>query len=102
MVQALDAGAPPAAADPVEIAAVAYRVRPTGWVAIAEAAAVAVAAERVAGVSQQSLEQLAHLRRQLESTIEQLKQTRQKHRDEMRRLKSDDAELRHKLGDVRS
>ena len=55
----------------------AYLVRPPGWVAMAEAAVAAVTAERDAGASQQSLEQVAHLRRQLESAAEELKQTRQ-------------------------
>jgi predicted RNA-binding protein with PIN domain len=102
LVVALDAGAPPPAADPVEVAAVAYLIRPPGWVAITEAAVVAVIAERGVEASQQSLEQVAHVRRQLESATDELKQTRQKHREELARLKSDNTELRHKLGDVRA
>lgn len=102
LVQALEGGAMPAAADPTEIAAVAYLVRPPGWVTVAEAAAARVSAEREAGANQQGLEQMALLRRQLDAATEELKQTRQKHREEIGRLKAENSDLRHKLGDTRS
>lgn len=102
LVQALEAGAAPAAADPVEVAAVAYLVRPEGWVAVTQSAAAAVAAERDAGANQQSVEQAALLRRQLDAANEELKGSRQMHRDEISRLKAENAELRRKLGDARA
>lgn len=102
LVTALEAGVAPAAVDPVEVAAVAYLVRPPGWVVVTEAAAATIAAEREVGASQQGLEQVALLRRQLEAASEELKQARRKHRDEIGRLKAENTDLRHKLGDVRS
>ena len=102
MAEALDAGAPPPAADPVEVAAVAYLLRPGGWSVITKAASATVATERGVGASQQSVAQIAQLRRQLEAAVEEVKQLRQTHREELTRLKADNTELRHKLGDARS
>lgn len=102
LAAALDAGTPPAAGDPVEVAAVAYLVRPPGWPAVVSDAAAAVAAERQVESTQQTVEQATRLRRQVETTTEELKQTRQRHREEVARLKADNAELRHKLGDARA
>jgi predicted RNA-binding protein with PIN domain len=101
VAQALDQGAPPAAADPVEVAAVAYLVRPDGWVHVVETATVSVLAARAADVRQESAEQVERLRRQAESLTEELRQARQRHKDEVARLKAENSELRHKLGDTR-
>ncbi len=42
VAQALDSGAPPAAADPVDVAAIAYLIRPEGWAGALQAAVAAV------------------------------------------------------------
>lgn len=69
---------------------------------LAAAAATAVAAERDAESSQQSTDQIARLRRQAESAAEELKQSRRTHREDAARLKAENTELRHKLGDARA
>ena len=102
VAHALDAGTPLAAADPVEVAAVAYLIRPEGWANAVQSAVADVRTEQASQTLQQSAEQLTRLRRQAESLTEELKQTRQRHRDELARLKSENSELRHKLGDART
>ena len=102
MADALDAGAAPAAADPVEVAAVAYLLRPDGWLDLVAASADAAAAEREAEVSRQTADQLDRLRRQLDAAADELREVRARNRDEVGRLKAENAELRHKLGDVRT
>ena len=102
VAQALDSGAPPAAADPVDVAAIAYLIRPEGWAGALQAAVAAVVAERESETRSHSAEQVGRLRRQVESLTEELKQTRQRQKDELARLKAENSELRHKLGDTRT
>jgi predicted RNA-binding protein with PIN domain len=102
IAEALDAGAPPAAADPVEVAAVAYLLRPEGWADLVAASAGVAAAEREIEESRRSASQLERLRRQLESAAEELRDVRARNREEVARLKAENAELRHKLGDARA
>ncbi|MFD3542588.1 NYN domain-containing protein [Streptomyces sp. NPDC058662] len=66
---ALEAGAPPAAADPLDVAAAAYVLRPAGWVKLVAAAgeeAQRADAERVGEETRRELdrlrEELAHVR----------------------------------------
>jgi predicted RNA-binding protein with PIN domain len=102
VADALDAGAPPAAADPVEVAAVAYLLRPDGWLDLVAASADAAVAERDVEVSRRSADQLDRLRRQLDAAADELRDVRARNRDEVSRLKAENAELRHKLGDART
>ncbi|WP_240755878.1 NYN domain-containing protein [Nocardioides iriomotensis] len=102
VADALEAGAPPAAADPVEVAAIAYLLRPDGWLDLVAASADAAAAEREVEVSRQSAGQVDRLRRQLEAAADELRDVRARNREEVARLKAENAELRHKLGDVRT
>ncbi|HET6694566.1 MAG TPA: hypothetical protein VFG97_09695, partial [Pedococcus sp.] len=99
---ALDAGAAPSAADPVEVAAVAYLIRPAGWATLVSAAAATVNAERQVEESRLKVGQVERLQRQLDATAEELRAARQRHRDEVTRLKAENTDLRHKLGDVRT
>ena len=99
---ALDAGAAPAAADPVEVAAVAYLIRPPGWTSLVAVAADTVETERQVEESRQKAGQVERLQRQLDAATEELRAARQRHRDEVGRLKTENTDLRHKLGDVRS
>ena len=102
IAEALDAGAPPAAADPVEVAAVAYLLRPEGWADLVAASAGVAAAEREVEESRRSAGQLERLRRQLDSAAEEIRELRARNREEVARLKAENTELRHKLGDVRA
>ena len=99
---ALDAGATPAAADPVEVAAVAYLVRPSGWSHLVGAAAETIESERHVEESRQHADQVDRLRRHLDAATEELKAARQRHREELARVKAENTDLRHKLGDARA
>ncbi|MFD9501542.1 NYN domain-containing protein [Streptomyces sp. NPDC060035] len=77
---ALESGAPPAAADPVDVAAAAYVLRPAGWVKLVAAAGEEVQradAERVDEETRRELErlreELAHARSQTRSETERLR-----------------------------
>jgi predicted RNA-binding protein with PIN domain len=99
---ALDAGAAPAAADPLEVAAVAFLTRPPGWTALVASATEALETEREVEAARQQTGQIERLQRQLETAADELRTARQRHRDEVGRLKAENTDLRHKLGDVRT
>ncbi len=101
LAQALESGTPPAAADPVDVAAVAYLLRPEGWVPLVAGAADVADAERASVVNRQAGEQVDRLRKQLEDATNELRQTREKYREQVAALKTENSELRHKLGDAR-
>ena len=69
LAAALEAGTAPAAADPVELAAVAYLLRPDGWEEVVARAAGVADAERTQATSRQVSEQVERLRRQLDDTL---------------------------------
>ena len=102
IAQALDSRTVPAAADPVELAAVAYILRPPDWAQVVQQAASTVALEQDARSSRQESEHAARLRRQMEAAVEELKEARQRHRGEIATLKAENADLRRKLGDART
>jgi predicted RNA-binding protein with PIN domain len=99
---ALDRGEPPAAADPAEVAAVAYLLRCDGWLEALTAATQALNAERSTAVIRQDARRVEQLRRQLEDATEELKQVRRRQRHQVSELKAENAELRHRLGDARA
>jgi hypothetical protein len=94
-------GSPPAAADPVEVAALAYLLRPDGWAALVEDASEALAALSP-GVDLEATRQLEQLRRQVDALNESAKEGRARHREQLAQLKAENADLRHKLGDARA
>ncbi|MER8087130.1 NYN domain-containing protein [Streptomyces sp. NPDC094048] len=80
LTAALEAGAPPAAADPVDVAAAAYVLRPAGWVKLVAAAgeeAQRADAERADEESRRELErlreELVHARSQTKNETERLR-----------------------------
>ncbi|MFD4757632.1 NYN domain-containing protein [Streptomyces sp. NPDC058439] len=80
LTAALEAGSPPAAADPVDVAAAAYVLRPAGWVKLVAAAgeeAHRADAERADEQSRRELdrlrEELAHARAQTKNETERLR-----------------------------
>ena len=99
---ALDAGTPPSAADPVDLAAVAYLIRPDGWAALVAASGDVSLAEDTGAADRQAARRAEQLRRQVETLTESLKETRARHREQVAELKAENAELRHKLGDART
>lgn len=99
---ALDEGSRPAAADPAEVAAVAYLLRPLGWEAMVAEAAEVLIAERDSLAAQHVTHQIERLRGQLLAAQEELRSAREAHREELSRLKAQNATLRHKFGDART
>lgn len=100
LAQALEAGTAPSAADPVDLAAVAYLIRPPGWAEIVDAAGEAAVAEESA-TRGYATRQVDQLRRQVETLTESLKDSRARQREQVAALKAENSDLRHKLGDAR-
>jgi predicted RNA-binding protein with PIN domain len=89
--------------DPVGAAAAAYLLRPPGWKALV-AALNSVAAEQTgrAGSGDRVDGEVAdRVRRRLEAAEEELRELRRRHKEEVQRLKAENAEVRRKLGDAR-
>ena len=93
-------GAP--TADPVDVAALTYLLRPAGWVSRMNQAVELAKQERRAGEDRQASAQGERMRRQLESTVEELAETRRRHREQLAEVKLENRGLRHKLGDART
>jgi predicted RNA-binding protein with PIN domain len=102
LAQALDAGVPAPAADPVDLAAVAYLLRPEGWVGLVSAASDAADAERTSAAVQEAGRHAERLAQRLHAATEELKQLRRRHRDQLAEVKAENADLRHRLGEARS
>ncbi|MGW4467004.1 NYN domain-containing protein [Micromonospora sp. NPDC004704] len=91
---AVIAGTAPAAADPVEVAALAYLVRPRGWRELVEAAGVAVRAEADSAV-------VAELVREAEQRASRAEHDRAVARVEADKLRDEVARVREELGQLR-
>ena len=100
---ALDAGTPPSAADPVDLAAVAYLIRPDGWAEL-----VAAAGGRVAGRGHRGRGPpggpagRAAPRARSRRSPRASRRPARRHREQVAELKAENADLRHKLGDARA
>jgi predicted RNA-binding protein with PIN domain len=101
LAHALEQGSPPAAADPVELAAIAYLLRPDGWLSVVERAADVADTERTASTARLATEQIERLRRQLDAAAAELRDSRDKYKQQVAALKAENTDLRHKLGDAR-
>ena len=102
LAHALESGTTPAAADPVELAAVAYLLRPEGWVSVVAAAAHLADEERSNAATRQISEHVDRLRRQLDDAVAELRDARERSREQVAALKAENADLRRKLGDARA
>ncbi|MFB6678609.1 NYN domain-containing protein [Streptomyces sp. NPDC056390] len=94
---ALDSGAPPPAADPLDVAAAAYVLRPTGWVKLVAAAgeeAVRADAERA---DEETKAELERLRAEVEAAREQARSETERLRAELESAKKEAESLHRKL-----
>ncbi|RFC75573.1 NYN domain-containing protein [Streptomyces sp. AcE210] len=94
---ALDSGAPPPAADPLDVAAAAYVLRPTGWVKLVAAAgeeAVRADAERA---DEETKAELERLRAEVETAREQARSETERLRAELESAKKEAESLHRKL-----
>ncbi|WKU44481.1 NYN domain-containing protein [Streptomyces sp. VNUA116] len=105
LAEALDSGSPPAAADPEDVAAMAYVLRPAGWVKLVTAAgeeALRVTAERAGEEAQRELrrlrEELAQARAESRAETERIRAELEAARKEADSLQR---KLRSAVADVR-
>ncbi|MFF3456240.1 NYN domain-containing protein [Streptomyces sp. NPDC002730] len=100
--RALESGSPPAAADPVDVAAAAYVLRPTGWVKLVAAAgeeAQRADAERADEAGRRELERL---REELTEARSQIKSETERLRTELETARKEAEALRRKLRSAQS
>ncbi|MFI6929156.1 NYN domain-containing protein [Streptomyces sp. NPDC050287] len=94
---ALDSGSPPPAADPLDVAAAAYVLRPTGWVKLVTAAgeeALRADAERA---DEESRAELERLREELDRAREQTRGETERLRGELDSARKEAESLHRKL-----
>ncbi len=91
---AVEAGTPPPAADPVEVAALAYLLRPAGWSALLGRAVGSLADDSRATERAEAEQVVARL-------TEQLAAARATTRSEVERIRSEDDRVRGELADLR-
>ncbi|MFF4228247.1 NYN domain-containing protein [Streptomyces sp. NPDC001820] len=99
---ALESGSPPAAADPVDVAAAAYVLRPTGWVKLVAAAgeeALRANAERADEAGRRELERL---REELTEARGLIKSETERLRTELEAARKEAETLRRKLRSAQS
>ncbi|MBC2904543.1 NYN domain-containing protein [Streptomyces cupreus] len=97
LVGALDSGSPPPAADPLDVAAAAYVLRPTGWVKLVTAAgeeALRADAERA---DEESRAEIERLRAELAQAREQTRTETERLRTELDASKKEAESLHRKL-----
>jgi predicted RNA-binding protein with PIN domain len=97
LARAVEDAAPPAAADPVEVAAIAYLLRPEGWTDLV--GRTGEADELPART--QADETVERLQRQLSEARAETKAVRDKERGRLADLKTENADLRRKLAETR-
>jgi hypothetical protein len=101
LAAALDDGAPPPAADPIDIAVVAYLQRLDGWEdAVKAAEETASRAESEARAVRESAAAV-RLREQLAAARAAAREARDRYKSEIDRLKAENAGLRRRLGETR-
>jgi predicted RNA-binding protein with PIN domain len=97
----MESGAPPAA-DPVEAAAAAYLLRSPGWRDVVLAAGEVAEAERRAAGAKESDAQAERWRRRVGELQDEAQRQRDRSKEQLDRLKAENAELRRKLGATRT
>ncbi|MFL6138316.1 MAG: NYN domain-containing protein [Frankiaceae bacterium] len=98
---ALQAGSPPSAAPPADLAALAYLLRPSGW--REQVSAATAAAEREAAAAQAAKQAVADRRRadELRTARTAARADVDRLRGDVERLRRDNDELRQRLGQAR-
>lgn len=94
---AVAAGSPPGAADPVEVAALAYLARPPRWPALVEAASATVAAVAESAQVQAAVGQIERLTLQLDRVRVNAKADTDKLRSDLATVRAEADELRARV-----
>ncbi|HEX6578398.1 MAG TPA: NYN domain-containing protein [Jiangellaceae bacterium] len=102
LVEAVSAGAPPAAADPADVATVAFLLRPEGWTDLV--AAAGVSARRTGDQARAARDAAAavRLREQLSAVRAEAREGRERAKADIDRLKAENATLRRQLNELRT
>jgi predicted RNA-binding protein with PIN domain len=98
---ALATGCVPAAADPLDVAATAYLLRPEGWEDLVASAAEDVSRSAASVRSAEAVDAVPRLKEQLAAARAQARKDLDRLRVELRAAKDEVAALRHKLKDAR-
>lgn len=101
LAAALAAGAVPPVADPVNVAALAYLLRPAGWTERVEAARHDLERSAIVAEEAEIARQVAELREQIAAAKATRAEEIDKLRSELRGLRADNAELRKRLHESR-
>lgn len=88
----------PAGADPVDVAAFAWLVRPEGWHRLLEESLAVVAPAPMPAADAE----MARLRRRLDQAEEELQEARERRRTDVEALKEENGVLRRRLGEARA
>nr|WP_030121792.1 NYN domain-containing protein [Streptomyces californicus] len=99
---ALEAGSPPAAADPLDVAAAAYVLRPTGWVKLVEAAGEEVQRADAERADEETRRELEQVREELERARAQTRAETERLRTELEAARKEAESLHRKLRSAQS
>jgi predicted RNA-binding protein with PIN domain len=94
---ALDSGSPPPAADPLDVAAAAYVLRPTGWVKLITAAGEEAQRADAERADEESRAELERLREELAAARDQTRTETERLRTELESAKKEAESLHRKL-----
>ncbi|NNN31589.1 RNA-binding protein [Streptomyces sp. S3(2020)] len=94
---ALDSGSPPPAADPLDVAAAAYVLRPTGWVKLVTAAGEEAQRADAERADEESRAELERLREELTHAREHTRTETERLRTELESAKKEAESLHRKL-----
>ncbi|GAA3834714.1 NYN domain-containing protein [Streptomyces chiangmaiensis] len=94
---ALDSGSPPPAADPLDVAAAAYVLRPTGWVKLVTAAGEEAQRADAERADEESRAELERLRAELEAARAQTRAETERLRSEVESSRKEAESLQRKL-----
>lgn len=98
---AVAGGTAPATADPVEVAALAWLLRPDGWSELVVAASRETQARQDAALSEQDASELERLRERLAGAETATRELRAHHKEQIEAIKAENVTLRRKLGELR-
>lgn len=101
LAEGLEAGAVPAAADPVTVAAAAYVLRPRGWEQQVDQVRETLTREESEAEEAAAAAELARLQRQVAEARETGRAEAQRLRSELREAQAEVADLRRKLREAR-
>ncbi|MEX2981924.1 NYN domain-containing protein [Streptomyces sp. C36] len=97
LVRALDAGAPPAAADPEDVAAMAFVLRPAGWVKLVTAAGEEAQRATAERADEEAQRELRRLRGMLAEARDEARAETERVRAELEAARKETESLQRKL-----